>query len=117
MGFLEFLCGILDLAHLVVAKREIEPGLGEGRRLTEGDLVFGDGLLKTAQTGKCGAQVGMDCSCLGMHLEELPVLRHRALKVAGPLPLLRILHQFLRVLRMERGRRAEGQHGEEYRDE
>ena len=97
MDFLKFRGGILDPAHFVVAKSEIEPGCNEGRRLLQSDLVFGDSLFKPAQAGQRGAQVGMDSRCLGMHLQKLPVLRSRTFKIAGSLLLLRVLHQFLRL--------------------
>ena len=51
--------------------------------------------MKPAQPSQSRAQVGMDCSGLGMQLQKLSIFCNRALKITRLLFLHGVLHQLL----------------------
>ena len=102
----KFRRGVGDSSHLVVRQREIEPRVWQTRRLPQGGLVLGNGLLEASQARQRRTQVRMDSGRLGMHLEELPVFGDRTSQVACLLLLHRVLNELLRALGVRRDHAA-----------
>src|SRR5207247_2476254 len=91
-------CRVGDSSHLVVREREIEPGVRQTRRLPQGGLVLGNGLLEASQARQGSTKVGMNSGRLGMQLQELAVFGDSASQIACLLLLHRVLNKLLRRL-------------------
>jgi hypothetical protein len=57
MHLFKLCCGVVNPAHLVIAKSQIQSGFNKGRGLPKSGLVFGDGFFKLTQAGESGAEV------------------------------------------------------------